>query len=170
MAGTTSKGDPQMRFAKLGFTTGVVLIALALAASASAGGNGAQTFTQIDKNVIEVQYGNANPCTGDLGTLTLTYNDAFHGTVLANGTSWFTGTITGSLVWVPDDSSKPTYTGHFAQWFGDENNLKNDVEPSTFNVTAIGSDGSHLVFHENDQAATNANGVVTVSFQHAFCA
>ena len=53
--------------------------------------------------------------------------------------------------------------------FGDENNLRNDVEPSTFNVNATGSDGSHLVFHENDQAATNANGVVTVSFEHVIC-
>ena len=59
--------------------------------------------------------------------------------------------------------------GHFTQWFGDENNLKNDVEPSTFNVEATGSDGSHLKFHMNDQLATNANGVPTVNFTHAFC-
>ena len=157
-----------MRLLKLAALAGVIGALLAFAASASAGGNGAQTFNQLDKNVVQVM-DSAQPCSGALGTLTLTYNDVFHGTMLANGTSWFTGTLTGTLLFIPVDSSNPTYTGHFTQWFGDENNLKNDVEPSTFNVNAIGSDGSHLVFHENDQAAMNANGVVTVSFQHAFC-
>jgi hypothetical protein len=147
----------------------VLVLALVSASVAMAGGNGAQTFTQVDKNVVQVMTENANPCTGDLGTLTLTYNDVFHGTSLSNGTSWFTGTLTGTLSFVPDDSTKPSYTGHFTNWFGDENNLKNGVEHSTMNVNATGSDGSHLVFHENDQAATNANGVITVSFQHAFC-
>ena len=158
-----------MRIAKLALATCVVSLALTLAASATAGGNGAQTFTQIDKNVVEGMSDNANPCNGDLGTLTLTYSDIFHGTMLANGTSWFTGTVTGTLVFVPNDPTRPSYTGHFTEWFGDENNLKNDVEPSTFNVNATGSDGSHLVYHENDQAATNANGVITVSFDHVLC-
>jgi hypothetical protein len=147
----------------------MLVLVLVSASVAMAGGNGAQTFTQVDKNVVQVMTENANPCTGDLGTLTLTYNDVFHGTSLPNGTSWFTGTLTGTLSFVPDDSTKPSYTGHFANWFGDENNLKNGVEHSTMNVNATGSDGSHLVFHENDQAATNANGLITVSFQHAFC-
>jgi hypothetical protein len=161
-----------MRLLKLAALVAVTGALLVFAGSASAGGNGAQTFTQVDKNVVEVMPpgpDSAQPCSGALGTLTLTYNDVFHGTSLANGTSWFTGTLTGTLLFIPVDSSNPTYTGHFTQWFGDENNLKNDVEPSTFNVNATGSDGSHLLHHENDQAAMNANGVVTVSFQHAFC-
>ena len=161
-----------MRLLKLAVLAGVTGAVLAFAATASAGGNGAQTFTQVDKNVVEVMPPSpdtANPCSGALGTLTLTYNDVFHGTMLPNGTSWFTGTLTGTLLFIPVDSSNPTYTGHFTNWFGDENNQRNGVEHSTFNVNATGSDGSHLLFHENDQAATNANGVVTVSFQHAFC-
>lgn len=147
----------------------VAVLTLVSATAALAGGNGAQTFTQIDKNVVEVDPGNQNPCSGAVGTLTLTYNDVFHGTVLTNGTSWFTGTITGSLSFVPDDVSNPSYTGHFSQWFGDENNLRNGVESSTFNVTAQGSDGSHLNFHDTAVAVVNANGVITVSFDKAFC-
>jgi hypothetical protein len=139
------------------------------AGAASAGGNGAQTFTQVDKNVVEVDAANQNPCSGAVGTLTLTYNDVFHGTILANGTSWFTGTLTGSLSFQPDDSSNPSYTGHFSTWFGDENNLRNGVEVSTFNVTAQGSDGSHLNYHETAVAVMNANGVVTVSFDNPVC-
>lgn len=158
-----------MRTLKLAVLATAIGVLLMLAATASAGGNGAQTFTQIDKNVVEVDPGNQNPCSGAVGLLTLTYSDAFHGTTLANGTSWFTGTITGSLSFVPDDASNPSYTGHFTQWFGDDNNLKNGVENGTFNVTALGSDGSHLLYHENDQAATNANGIITVTFDHAFC-
>ena len=154
-----------MRLLKLAALAGALLV---FAGSAYAGGNGAQTFNQVDKNVVQVM-DSAEPCSGALGTLTLTYNDVFHGTMLANGTSWFTGTITGTLLFVPVDSSNPSYTGHFTQWFGDENNLRNGVEASTFNVNATGSDGSHLLYHENDQAALNANGVVTVSFDHSFC-
>lgn len=155
----------------LGVLFAVAGVSLVGATAAQAGGNGAQTFTQIDKNVVQVMppgSGNGNPCSGADGTLTLTYNDVFHGTINKTG-SWFTGTLTGTLLFVPLDPSQPTYSGHFTNWFGDENNLKNDVEPSTFNVNASGSDGSHLVFHENDQATMNANGVITVSFQHAFC-
>ena len=151
----------------VGFAALVLVLALA-ASAATAGGNGAQTFTQIDKNVVEVDPGNINPCNGDVGTLTLTYNDVFHGTINKNG-SWFTGTITGSFSFVPDDPSRPSYTGHFTQWFGDENNLHNGVEHSTFNVEALGSDGSHLKFHDNVQATMNANGVITVAFDHMFC-
>jgi hypothetical protein len=62
-----------------------------------------------------------------------------------------------------------TFTGHFATWFGDENNQHNDVEHFTFNVHATGSDGSRLAFHENAQAAMNANGVITVSFDKMRC-
>jgi hypothetical protein len=152
-------------------TVGLVALVLGLtlaASTAAAGGNGAQTFTQVDKNVVEVDPGNVNPCNGDVGTLRLTYNDVFHSTINKTG-SWFTGTLTGSLSFVPDDSSRPSYAGHFTNWFGDENNLQNGVEHSTFNVEATGSDGSHLKFHDNSQATMNANGVITVSFDHMFC-
>jgi hypothetical protein len=149
----------------------VTLVSAVMAPSALAGANGAQTFTQHDKHITQVMppgTGNGNPCTGADGTLTLTFNDVFHGTINKTG-SWFTGTVTGTLLFVPLDSSQPTYTGHFTNWFGDENNHRNGVEHSTFNVNAWGSDGSHLLFHDNAQATMNANGVITVSFDHAFC-
>ena len=146
---------------------GAGLIMAAATPAALAGGNGAQTFTQHRHDFTRTHKGR-NPCTGDRGMLTTTVNEVFHGTINKTG-SWFTGTLTGTLLFVPVDSNQPTYRGHFTNWFGDENNLRNGVEHSTLNVNAWGSDGSHLVFHENDQAAMNANGVVTVSFQHAVC-
>lgn len=147
---------------------GMTLAAMALpAAAALADGNGAQTFTQVDKNVVQSGPA-ANPCTGDPGTLTTTLNDVFHTTINKNG-SWFTGTLTGSVLFVPDDPSLPTYTGHVTNWFGDENNLQNGVEHFTSNIEALGSDGSHLKFHGNGVTTLNANGVVTVSFANFFC-
>ena len=156
------------RLAQLGVLAGTLGALLAFGVPAAlADGNGARTFTQHQHHVTDTQR-SANPCTGDRGTLHETFNAVFHGTINKNG-SWFTGTVEGKFTFVPDDPAKVTYTGHFATWFGDENNLKNDVEHSTFNVHATGSDGSTLSFHENAQAAMNANGVITVSFDNMRC-
>ena len=130
--------------------------------TAFAGGNGAITFTQTDHAVTQVSP-DFNPCTGEPGTTTQTFNDVFHGTINKNG-SWFTGTVTGKIQFVPDNPASPTYTGHFQFWFGDENNLRNGVEHDTSNFRVTGSDGSIIAGHENAQATMNANGVITVSF------
>jgi hypothetical protein len=137
------------------------------ASSAVAGGNGATTFTDNQHGVIDV-FASPNPCTGDPGTVSAVENQIFHGTINKTG-SWFTGTVEGQFTFTPTDPSKVSYTGHFATWFGDENNLHNGVQHSTFNVNATGTDGSHLQFHDNAQATLNANGTVTVSFDHASC-
>ncbi|GAA2741793.1 hypothetical protein GCM10009868_09210 [Terrabacter aerolatus] len=151
-------------------TAGVaaLLVTGAGVGAAGAGGNGAVTFTDNQHAVVDV-FTTVNPCTGDPGTIDALENQVFHGTVNKTG-SWFTGTVEGRFTFTPDDASKATYTGHFATWFGDENNLRNGVEHSTFDVNATGSDGSHLQFHDNAQATLNANGTVTVSFDHMSCA
>ena len=154
------------------FFAGLVAIAtaaLAVAASAAfADGNGAQTITQLDKNVV--QSGPAgNPCTGDPGTLTTTSDDVFHLTINATGGEEATLAITGSAVFVPDDAGLPTYTGHFTLFFGNKMNLQNDVEQKTSDIEAVGSDGSHLKEHQNVEVTMNANGVITVAFDNFFC-
>jgi hypothetical protein len=116
-------------------------------------------------NVVDVR-ADSNPCTGDTGTLTMTYNDIFHGTINKTG-SWFAGTVEGTIEFAPDNPAAVTYSGHFAAWFGDENNLRNDVEHSTFNAHLTGTDGTTVGVHDNAQAAMNANGVITVSFDHS---
>jgi hypothetical protein len=136
------------------------------APAAFAGGNGAVTFTQHDHDVVDVS-SDFNPCTGDSGIVIMTYDDIFHGTINKTG-SWFTGTLHGSIEFVPDNPAAVTYSGHLAAWFGDENNLRNDVEHSTFNAHLTGTDGTTVGVHDNTQATLNANGVVTVSFDHMF--
>src|SRR5947209_6552071 len=133
-----------------------------------AAGAGAVTFTQTDHNLVQVMPENSIPCMGGLGTLTITQNDVFHVTMLANGTDWLTGTATGTLVFVPDDSSLPTYTGHFTSWFNENDNLKNGNETFTFSVHATGSDGSSVTYHEVAHFSVSATGV-TVSFDRPTC-
>lgn len=133
---------------------------------ALAGGNGATTFTQTDHNATDT-FVDVVPCTGAPATINLTYNAVFHGTINKTG-SWFTGTMTGTVA-TTLGLDPITYTGHFTTWFGDENNQQNDVEHSTFNLHLTGSDGSTLSAHENAQAAMNANGTITVSFDHLVC-
>jgi hypothetical protein len=147
----------------------VPLLALA-SAGAYAGGNGATTFTDTQQGVVMV-VDFVNPCTGDPGVVTAVENQVFHGTLNKNGShgSWMTGNIEGKATFVPTDPSRVTYTGHFSATFGDQISQGDGVEHSTFNINASGSDGSHLVFHENAKAVLNADGTVTVSFDHLFC-
>ncbi len=144
---------------------GTTAAVFALSTSAAfAGGSGASTFTQTDHDLTQTM-ADVNPCTGETGTTTLTFNDVFHATINKTG-SWFTGTTTGQIQFVPDNPASPTYTGHIQFWFGDENNLRNGVEHDTSNFRVTGTDGSVIAGHNNATATLNANGVITVSFDH----
>lgn len=125
----------------------------------------ATTETIHVANVTE-SHPDVNPCSGATGTFTMTYSGVFHSTVLPNGTSWFTGTLHGTASFVPDRPAQPSYTGKFTAWFGDENNLRNGVELSTFHVNLLGSDGSVLRFHDTFHMGTSASGL-TFSFDKA---
>jgi hypothetical protein len=141
------------------------------ASGAGAAGAGAMSFTQTFKNVTEVST-DVNPCTGAPGTLTITYNGVFHVTELTSGigagTFWTTGTQTGTFTFAPFDASRPSYTGRFTVWFGDNDNLRNDAETVTFRVRGIGSDGSVLRFHEVEHMSVSASGV-TLAFDKPTC-
>lgn len=103
------------------------------------------------------------PYAGQPATLTLTYNGVFNVTMLTSGaganTFWATGTQTGSFFAQSADPSAPTYTGHFTAWFGDNNNLHNGSETSTFTVHATGSDGSSFNFHDVAHMSVSASGI-----------
>lgn len=150
----------------------VVAVLLFSLAPASAAGAGAVSYTQTFHNTTD-SFAAPNPCTGALGTVTETYNGVFHVTSLTSGqgagTFWATGTMTGDFVFTPDDSvTQPSYTGHFASWFGDNNNLRNGAETSTFAIHGTGSDGSTLQFHEVGHMSVSATGI-TVFFDKPIC-
>jgi hypothetical protein len=106
-----------------------------------------------------------NPCSGATGTATLDFKGVLHITTLDNGTFHETSTTTGTFTFVPDVPSQPTYTGHFANWFGQNVNSRNFTETSTFNIVLRGSDGSRLTVHELTHLTVHADGTVTVEFE-----
>ena len=140
--------------------------ATAFALPASAAGAGAVSFTQTDHNVVQT-FRDFIPCVGGPATITTTTNDVFHVTYLTSGigagTAWATGTSEGTVVAVAD--SGVTYTGHFAIWFGDNNNLRNGNQEFNFNLNLTGTDGSVINGHVVGHASVSATGVVLTFFQ-----
>ena len=137
----------------------LVVVGVLLFPVSSAFAEGAITFTETFHNVTET-FSDVNACTGDPGTVTITYNGVVHVTLLPNGTSHFTITQTGDVVFVPDDPSLPTYTGRFTIWSGFNSNNKNGAGTFTFTVHVTGSDGSTLKFHVTEHFSVSASGIV----------
>ena len=109
------------------------------------------------------------PCTGDSATIRITYNAVFHESVAANESVHVTGTLTGTVVVTPEDSSLPTYTGRFTTWFGSNVNSRNEGFWETFSVRLVGSDGSRLTLNEVVQFHVSATGEITVDFTNENC-
>lgn len=130
---------------------------------AHAAGAGAQSYTQVLKNQTDVS-SDVNPCSGVTGTLSQTYNGVFHITTLADGELWATFTQTGSISFVPDDASQPSYSGHFTVWGGFNVNERNSTDTFTFSARLTGTDGSVVVLHEVQHDTYTANGTPVVSF------
>jgi hypothetical protein len=149
----------------------VVVVAVLLVGIATTSAAGAVSYTQTFHNATDVQ-SLLIPCTNEPGTVTLTYNGIFHATELTSGqgagTFWATGTMTGDFVIEPNDATQPSYTGHFATWFGDNNNLHNGTETSILSVHGTGSDGSTLRFHDVAHLSVSASGM-TVFFDKPSC-
>jgi hypothetical protein len=123
-------------------------------------------MTQIGHDDVLFSMPVVNPCTGQAGMLTaVSANDVFHVTYFTNGDEfWVTGTGEGTATFTPDDPNGLSASGHFAAWFGESGNNKNDVQHDTNTFQLIGTDGSRATVHASDHLSTNANGVVTVSF------
>lgn len=149
----------------------MLLFTFASASKAAAAGAGAVSYTQTYQDATD-SFSTPNPCTGVSGTVTETYNGAFHVTELTSGqgagTLWATGTLTGDFVFTPDDATQPSYAGHFTTWFGDNNNLQNGTETETLSIHGTGSDGSTLRFHEVSHMSVSATGT-TLFFDRPTC-
>jgi hypothetical protein len=104
-----------------------------------------------------------NPCSGAPGTLTIALSGLIHTTDLENGTVHVTVTTTGTVTFVPDDSTQASFTGHLAESSSYNVNSSNFTITNAENVILHGSDGSlgkqHILFH----LTANANGTVTSS-------
>src|SRR5881396_4412093 len=154
------------RLVRGGIVAAVVALLTAGAALADAGGRGTVTITTHDHDVTLFSDPVTNPCTAAPGTLTaVAANTVFHVTFFTNGDEfWVTGTAEGTATFTPDDPNGVSASGHFAAWFGESFNEKNDVQHFTNTFHLTGSDGMRFVVHETAHLSTNAAGVVTVNF------
>jgi type 1 fimbria pilin len=126
---------------------------LAPAAAAAAAETGTIHFSGTDSRAEQ------NLCSGAPGTLTIVFSGVLHTTDSGDGTFHMTGATTGTVTFVPDDLSQPSYTGHLTERFGGDTNTFTIAN----NIVLHGSDGSlgkqHILFH----ITVNANGTVTTS-------
>src|SRR5215475_12721966 len=133
----------------------LVLLPAALLAPAAAAAAETQTihFSGTDSRAEQ------NLCSGAPGTLTIVFSGVIHTTDLGDGTLRMTGATTGTVTFVPDDPSQPSYTGHLTERFGGDANTFTIAD----NIVLHGSDGSlgkqHILMH----VTANANGTVTTS-------
>jgi type 1 fimbria pilin len=136
---------------------GLTLSALLAPAAAPAAETDTIHFSGTDSRA------SANLCSGAPGTLTIVFSGVLHTTGLVDGTSHMTGTMTGTVTFVPDDPSQPSYTGHLTEWSGENLNSSNSTTTIAHNIVLHGSDGSlgklHILFH----LTVNADGTVTSS-------
>ena len=106
-----------------------------------------------------------NLCSAAPGTLTIVFSGVVHTTDLGGGTLHMIGTMTGTVTFVPDDPSQPSYTGHLTERSAQGVDTITGVHTITIadNIVLHGSDGSlgklHILFH----LTVNANGTVTAS-------
>jgi hypothetical protein len=146
-------------------TTRVALVAAVFAlvvGTPSVASAEAVTETIILHDVTETVQ-DVNPCTGDPVIATSTYNSVFAYALDPQGGFHVTGTAAGTYEVVPIDPSLPTYTGHFATWFGESSSSNSDGVWVTINVKLRGSDGSTLSLNSVFQFHLS-NGVLHVGF------
>jgi hypothetical protein len=144
----------------------VIVVASAAVALAAAGGAGTETLTEHHKEVVFIEPSKTmNPCTGEEGTITaIAANEKFHLTTHADGEMWATGTAEGTATFVPFGSGL-SYSGHFAAWFGQAVNQKNNVEHETNTFVLRAANGSQVIVHMRSHLSTNAAGEVTAEFK-----
>jgi hypothetical protein len=119
---------------------------------------GAVSVTTTEHGVTET-FTDVVPC-GAEGPydITITYNEVEHTTTGPNSVH-FTFTQTGTFVAVPQDASLPTYTGHFTQWGGFNENAQNAAGTFTFDLHGTGSDGSTITFNSVEHFSVTPDGV-----------
>jgi hypothetical protein len=115
------------------------------------------------------------PCFVALGDLTEVFNAEGH--ALATGIDadgnfvppmHVQQTVEESILFAPYNTALPTYTGHATVHTTNDENSPHAGFTNT--VILTGTDGSHLLFHEDLHILVKASGVVlAVDHQHAQC-
>lgn len=127
----------------------------------------AQAETETEHKVTE-SFAAVNPCTGEPGILTITYNSVSHENTDAAGGEHETDTTTGTFTFAQDNGV--TFAGHFTMWDGENGRPGGaEVETFTFSGHAKGDNVSTLRFNANGHETINPDGTVTSEFDRLSC-
>lgn len=123
--------------------------------------------TETEHQATETSH-DFNPCTGEPGTLTVTYNEVDHISSGNNGGDHGTFTQTGTFTFEQDNGL--TYTGHFTVWGGfNSNSGGTEADTFTLSLHATGSDGSTLRANLVSHETINPADIITSQFDKANC-
>ena len=153
------------------------LVALAVVAAALGASPYTVNLTLIAHKAVEFDPGIVigEPCLASTADVTEVFNGEVH--VLAAGMDdqgnfvppmHVAKTVEESLLVVPTDPRLPTYTGHSTVHVTNSEDSPNAGFTNT--ITLRGTDGSHLLFHENVHILVKANGIdLAVDNVHFSC-
>jgi hypothetical protein len=125
------------------------------------------TETTTQKGLVETFVDVVPSCEGGgpLYTITTTSNLVEHTTTFDDGRVHETFTQTGRFVAVPlEDTSLPSFTGHFTVWGGFNQNGKTVNGTFTFSVRGTGSDGSTFSNQSTEHFNVRPDGTVNEFF------
>lgn len=136
--------------------------ALLVGAAGSADAQGADVTTTplvgVTDTIVFV-----DPCTGETGMVTITFNGVFHQVVRPTGTFMAVNNVAGDFVFVPDNPASQVITGHFAS-VAPIAGGSNDVNGSVLHAEGLASDGTKFSFHFMTHHTENGLGVTVVDF------
>lgn len=135
-----------------------VALFAALAAALAAPAAGAEAITVVQRQ-IDVNAGQANPCTGAGGTIVDDEQDVFHITTLADGTVQLSGHSTTAVSFVPDDPNGVRYSGRETSNFSATGGGGAFTTTFTTQLRVRGGDGSFVTFREVAHLTVTAKGV-----------
>ncbi len=144
----------------------VLTAALSGAAASGALAGPAESSTVITRNSSQTLSPITNPCTGQVGTVELSFTDIYHLTDLGGEILFLTDVNTGLLTYTPDRATSPTASGHFAATYTLESTPPAQQYSLTnpFTVVAQAADGSKVVYHTLFHITRTPAGDVTTSF------
>src|SRR6266498_4127817 len=129
-AGDQPQRGPRMQRPRLlAWLTGLMLSAALLAPAAAFA-----TETEMIRFSGTDSRAEANLCSGAPGTLTIVFSGVIHTTDLDDAAIHMTGTMTGTVTFVPDDLSQSSFTGHLTEWSGENVNASNSTLTVAHNI------------------------------------
>jgi len=149
----------------------VVLVGALVGVFGTASLAGAAPVTRTQVHDVTSTTPGFNPCTGLTDTQTLTYHLVTQTNIDARGGYHYMVNQNGTVSFVPDDPTQPTYSGTFhytdnvnspAPTLGYENTV---VET----VNGRFSDGTRGFLQIHEHLTVNANGDTTVFFDNLTC-